>query len=48
MVTNFLANIELDTDTVSASAYEVSGKKHDAAEVVREWAEQNQKGIDKR
>jgi len=41
----FLANIELDTDTVSASAYEIAGKKHDVAEVVRERAEQHQEGI---
>ena len=47
VVTNFLANIELDTDTVSAWAYEIAGKKRDAAEVVREWSEQNQERIDK-
>ncbi len=47
VVTNFLANIEIDTDTVSAWAYEIAGKKRSSAEVVREWAEQNQERIDK-
>lgn len=47
VVTNFLANIEIDTDTVSAWAYEIAGKKRNSAEVVREWAEQNQERIDK-
>lgn len=47
VVTSFLANIELDTDTVSAWAYEIAGKKRSPAEVVREWAEKNQERIDK-
>ena len=38
----------LDTDTVRSCAYEIAGEKHDAAEVVREWAEQNQERVDKR
>lgn len=45
-VANFLAAIELDTDTVSNWTYQVAQEGRDAEEVVREWVAENSDRVD--
>ena len=40
-IAELLANIQLDTETVSAWAFEIAGKERDTAEVIREWMAAN-------
>jgi len=45
-IADLLANIALDTETVSGWAYEISGKKRDAEEVLKEWVAANSDRVD--
>ena len=42
----FLANMSLDTDTVSGFAFEIAGNGRDPAEVAREWVAANSDRVD--
>ena len=45
-ITSLLAGIALDTETVSAWAFEIGSKKRDPAEVMKEWIANNPKRVD--
>nr|WP_256872748.1 glycine betaine ABC transporter substrate-binding protein [Candidatus Entotheonella palauensis] len=45
-IAGLLANIQLDTATVSAWAFEIAGKKRDVADVIAEWVKANEKRVD--
>ena len=45
-IAEFLANMELDTDTVSHFAFEIAGNGRDPAEVAKEWVEANSARVD--
>ena len=45
-IANFLANMALDTDTVSGFAFEIAGNGRDPAEVAREWIAANSDRVD--
>ncbi len=45
-IAGLLANIQLDTATVSAWAFEIAGNKRDVAEVIAEWVKANEKRVD--
>jgi len=46
-IASLLANISLNTDDVSAWAYEIVGKKRPEAAVLKEWVANNSAGVDK-
>lgn len=46
-IAQLLANMQLDTETVSEFAYEISAKKRDPKEVVAAWLEKNSARVDK-
>lgn len=46
IIAGFLANMSLDTDTVSYFAYEIAGKSRDPEEVAREWVAENSERVD--
>jgi len=45
-IAEFLANMKLDTDTVSGWNFEIAGKERDAAEVLKEWVDANSARVD--
>jgi glycine betaine/proline transport system substrate-binding protein len=45
-IAEFLANMQLDTDTVSGWNFEIAGKERDAAEVLKEWVNANSDRVD--
>ena len=45
-IAEFLANMQLDTDTVSNFAYEIAGKERDPADVAKEWVAANSDRVD--
>ncbi len=45
-ITEFLANMQLDTETVSNFAYEIAAKERDPAEVAKEWVAANSDRVD--
>lgn len=45
-IAEFLANIQLDTDTVSNFAFEIAGNERDPAEVAKEWVANNSDRVD--
>ncbi len=46
IIAEFLANMSLDTETVSYFAYEIAGKGRDAGEVAKEWVAANSERVD--
>ena len=46
VIAGLLANIQLDTATVSEWAYQIAGKNRDTGEVVKEWIDANQERVD--
>ena len=47
ILTAFLANVELDSETVSGWAYEIGSLKRDAKEVAHEWIAANEDRVNK-
>jgi len=45
-VAELLANIKLDTETVSGWAFEIAGKSREPAEVIKEWVAANPERVD--
>ena len=45
-IAELLANIKLDTETVSGFAFEIAGKGRDPAEVIEEWIAANSDRVD--
>ncbi len=45
-IAEFLANMALDTDTVSNFAFQIAGKERDPAEVAKEWVAENSDRVD--
>ena len=45
-ITEFFERFSLTSDDVSSFAYEISGKGRDAAEVAKEWVENNPERVD--
>ncbi len=46
-IAEFLARMQLDTDTVSGFAFEIAGKGRNPAEVAKEWVAANSDRVDK-
>ena len=46
IIAEFLANMQLDTETVSNFAFEIAAKERDPAEVAKEWVEANSARVD--